>query len=198
MTISTHNVASRRAPAVFSALLFTTISLLAGPAAHAAFKCKAADGKIEYSDRPCDTSKDTLDKPNANKGIQTKAIGNPLEQLEKLFGEYQPRLCEREKLAAEIDIANRSGELTKNAAAWRPKQDQLLQLNEVQVDFQQRAGKITRPAGNESKEMAALRKFQLGLRDCSRQVMAPATPAAPAAPAKTPTAAGAPAKPATK
>jgi hypothetical protein len=52
------------------------------------------------------------------------------------------------------------------------------------VDFQQRAGKITKAAGNDSKEMAALRKFQAGLREC----IPPAPAAAPAATA-TPSAA---------
>jgi hypothetical protein len=175
--------------------------LLSAGHAHAAFKCQGADGKIEYSDRPCDTTKNTLDKPNANKGVLSRPIGNPMEQLQKLFGDYEPRLCERELLAAELDRANRSGELTKSPAAWRPKQDKLIELNEVMVDFQLRAGKITKAAGNDSAETAALRKFQAGLKTCEQKIAAPSTPATPASsamPTAAPPAAPAPSKPAAK
>lgn len=156
----------------------------------AAFKCQGADGKVEYSDRPCDTNKNTVNAPNAGKGIQTRSTTNPMEQLEKLFLDYRPRLCEREALSAELDRANRSGEFRQQAAAWKPKQDKLFELNDVMVDFQQRASKITKAAGNDSKEMAALRKFQVGLRECVPAAPAPApvnppasTPA-PVAPSK--------------
>ena len=176
----------------------TTGLLLAALPAHAAFKCQGADGKIEYSDRPCDTNKNTLDKPNANKGVQSRAIGNPMAQLEKLFGDYEPRLCEREKLAAEIDRANHSGAMSKDPAAWRPRQDKLIEINEVMIDFQTRASKITKAAGNDSAETAALRKFQANLKTCEQRVAATkAEPAAsvPAAAAK-PAATAAPSKPA--
>jgi hypothetical protein len=170
---------------VFVSVALTTIA----GTAHAAFKCQGADGKIEYSDKPCDTTKNTLDKPTANKGVQSRPIGNPMEQLQKLFTDYEPRLCEREALSAELDRANRAGELTKSPAAWRVKQDKLIELNEVMVDFQLRASKITKPAGNDSAETAALRKFQAGLKACEQKAAsaaapAPATAAAPVAPAK--------------
>ncbi len=172
-------------------LMLAIVALIAPVPAIAAFKCQGADGKVEYSDRPCDTNKNTVNAPNANKGIQTRPAVNPMEQLEKLFVDYRPRLCEREALSAELDRANRSGEFRKQADVWKPKQDKLLELNDVMVDFQQRASKITKAAGNDSKEMAALRKFQVGLRECvpASPAPAPAVPTPPvtppAAPAKT-------------
>jgi len=159
----------------------TLVLVFAAPAAQAAFKCQGADGKIEYSDRPCETNKNTLEKPTTNKGVQSRAIGNPMAQLEKLFTDYEPRLCEREALAFQLDAANRSGEVGKARDAWRPRQDKLIELNEVMVDFQLRANKITKPAGNDSAETAALRKFQAGLKTCTeRAAAARAEPAAPA------------------
>lgn len=163
-------------------LIVVAIAALAAPIpAVAAFKCQGADGKVEYSDRPCDTTKSTVNAPNANRGIQSRPTVNPMEQLEKLFTDFRPRLCDREALSAELDRANRSGDFRKQAEVWKPKQDKLLELNDVMVDFQQRAGKITKAAGNDSKEMAALRKFQAGLKDCI-----PPAPAAAAAPAAAP------------
>ena len=153
-----------------------TTSLLLGAAtfillasimpAHAAYKCQGADGKVEYSDRPCDTSKNTLDKPRTNTGVVTRTIGNPMEQLDKIFVEYEPRLCERDKLAMELDAARRKGDIAASPAKWKTKQDRQIELNEVLVDFQARTSKITKAAGNDSAEMAALRKFQLSMKTC--------------------------------
>jgi len=177
---------------IVSATTLVLVLLLAAPSAQAAFKCQGADGKIEYSDRACETNKNTLDKPTTNKGVQTRAIGKPMEQLEKLFTDYEPRLCEREKLAAELDVANRSGEVTKAREAWRPKQDKLIELNEVMVDFQLRAGKIAKAGGNDSPETAALRKYQANLKTCDQRMgaakaepvlIAPTKPAPPSKPA---------------
>ncbi|MFN7221608.1 MAG: DUF4124 domain-containing protein [Burkholderiales bacterium] len=166
-------------------LILLAISTMFAPLpAMAAFKCQGADGKVEYSDRPCDTSKNTVNAPNANKGIQSRPAVNPMDQLEKLFTDFRPRLCEREALSAELDRANRSGEFGKQVDVWKPKQDKLLELNDVMVDFQQRASKITKPSGNDSKEMAALRKFQAGLKECIPPAPVAATPPAPTAPAK--------------
>ena len=162
--------------------------------AEAAFKCQGPDGKVEYSDRACETSKNTLDKPKTNTGVQSRAIGNPMEQLEKLFADYEARLCEREKLEMELDTARRAGEVAKQPAAWKARQDRQTELNDILVDFQMRAGKITKPAGNDSKETAALRKYQLSLKKCA--VAAPVAPVASATPA-TPATAAPPAMPAT-
>lgn len=144
---------------IFSLFAFTS-------PAQAAYKCQGADGKVEYSDRPCDTTKNTLDKPRTNTGVVTRTIGNPLEQLEKIFVDYEPRLCERDKLATELDMARRKGDIAASPAKWKTKQDRQIELNEVLVDFQARTSKITKAAGNDSAEMAVLRKFQLGLKTC--------------------------------
>ena len=134
--------------------------------AHAAYKCQGADGKVEYSDRPCETTKSTLDQPKASTGAVTRTVGNPMVQLEKLFVDYFARLCEREKLANEMSEASRKGEIAKQPAAWKVKQDRQIELNEVLVDFQARASVITKAAGVDSKEMSALRKYQLGFKNC--------------------------------
>ncbi len=168
-------------------------SALFMPTAEAAFKCQAADGKIEYSDRPCETNKNTLDKPRASTGVQSRPIGNPMDQLNKLFADYEARLCDREILGIELEAARFSGAIAKQPANWKVKQDRQIELNETLVDFQIRAGKITKAAGNDSQETAALRKFQLGLKDCGHPKTAPATPAVPAAPTPAP-----PATPAAK
>ncbi len=154
-------------------VLLGVASALFSANVHAQFKCQGADGKIEYSDRLCDTSKNTLDKPRTNAGVQTRPIGDPMAQLEKLFTDYEPRLCEREKLDIELDAARREGAIAKQPTAWRVRQDRQIELNEVLVDFQMRVGKITKAAGNDSKEMAALRKFQLGLKKCDPTKPAP-------------------------
>lgn len=172
----------------FSALLFILFLAPIG-SAQAAFKCQGADGKIEYSDRPCDTTKNTLDKPNTNKGVQSKPIAVPMEQLQKLFADFEPRLCEREALAAELDRAGRSGEITKAPLAWRSKQDKLIELNDIMVEFKLRAGKITKPAGNGSAETAALQEFQASLKSCGQRGVIPPAAAAPTAPPAVPVAA---------
>ncbi|MCE2724153.1 MAG: DUF4124 domain-containing protein [Burkholderiales bacterium] len=183
-------------PTGFSSALLFILFLAPIGSAQAAFKCQGADGKIEYSDRPCDTTKNTLDKPNTNKGVQSKPIAVPMEQLQKLFADFEPRLCEREALAAELDRAGRSGEITKAPLAWRSKQDKLIELNDIMVEFKLRAGKITKPAGNGSAETAALRKFQAGLKTCVQRgvIQSSTVPTAATAPAAAPTAA----KPAAK
>ncbi|MFM7293290.1 MAG: hypothetical protein ACKO1K_00525 [Burkholderiales bacterium] len=179
---------------VLCVLLLSTIG-----SARAAFKCQGADGKIEYSDRACDTTKTALDKPNAGKTVQPKVVANPMEQLEKLFADFEPRLCEREALAAELDRAGRSGEITKAPLAWRSKQDSLIELNDIMVDFQLRAGKITKPAGNGSAETAALQKFQASLKSCGQHgVIQASTASTTASTAATPAPVASPTKPAAK
>jgi hypothetical protein len=149
-----------------SSLAVTLFTATLTLSAHAAYKCQGADGKVEYSDRPCEVSKSTLDQPKMSTGEVTRTVGNPMVQLEKIFVDYFVRLCEREKLSNEMSEANRKGEVAKQPAAWKVKQDKLIELNEVLVDFQARASVITKAAGADSKEMAALRKYQLGLKNC--------------------------------
>ena len=130
------------------------------------YKCKGADGKIEYSDRPCDTGKESLTQPRSAGGVVSTPTIAPMARLESLFTDYEPRLCEREKLATEIDIAQRSGELKKAEATWKPKQDRLSLLNDTLIEFQDKAGKVTRGTASDSTEMMAVRKFQRSLKDC--------------------------------
>lgn len=148
-------------------VLMAIATLLAQSAFAQSYKCKGADGRIEYSDRPCATDKDQLSQPRG-KGVTSKPLANPMEQLTAAFKEYESRLCEREKLATEIDIANRAGDIRKSPAAWKVKQDRLSDLNEVMIEFQGKTGKFTRGAGNESPEADALRKFQIKLKECAK------------------------------
>ena len=131
------------------------------------YKCKGADGKIEYSDRPCAADKDVLSKPTAT-GITSKPVVSGMQQLQSLFMEYEERLCEREGLSIEMDAAYRSGEVKKSEALWKPKQDRLNLLNDTLIEFQSKAGKVTQVAGNDSGESAELRKFQRKLKTCSK------------------------------
>ena len=140
------------------------------------YKCKGADGKIEYSDRPCAADKDVLSKPTA-KGITSKPVVSGMQQLQSLFTEYEERLCEREGLSMEMDAAYRSGEVKKMEELWKPKQDRLNFLNDTLIEFQAKAGKITQAAGNDSEESAELRKFQRKLKACSKGKPADVKPA---------------------
>ncbi|NJR72093.1 MAG: hypothetical protein HC782_03145 [Gammaproteobacteria bacterium] len=157
------------------------------PNAHAAYKCQGADGKVEYSDRPCEVTKSTLDQPKASTGAVTRTVGNPMVQLEKIFVDYFARLCEREKLSGEMSEASRKGDVAKQPAAWKVKQDRLIELNEVLVDFQQRTNAITKAQGSDSKEMAALRKYQSSFKNCdmAKPYVTPVTPVAAPATAET-------------
>ena len=129
------------------------------------FKCKSADGKIEYSDRPCDTNKESLSQPRGQGVVSTPTVTS-MTRLETLFADYEQRLCERETLATEVDIAQRSGELKKADAIWKPKQERLNFLNDTLIEFQEKAGKVTKGTASDSAEMTAVRKFQRKLKDC--------------------------------
>ena len=89
-----------------------------------------------------------------------------MTRLETLFADYEQRLCERETLATEVDIAQRSGELKKADAIWKPKQERLNFLNDTLIEFQEKAGKVTKGTTSDSNEMMAVRKFQRKLKDC--------------------------------
>ena len=129
------------------------------------YKCKGADGKIEYSDRPCDTNKESLSQPRDPGVISTPAVAS-MTRLETLFTDFEPRLCERETLATEVDMAQRSGELKKADDIWKPKQERLNFLNDTLIEFQEKAGKVTKGTASDSTEMMAVRKFQRKLKDC--------------------------------
>ena len=147
-------------------LLALTVFLALPPGAMAAnYKCKGADGKIEYSDRPCDTNKESLSQPRDPGVISTPAVAS-MTRLETLFTDFEPRLCERETLATEVDMAQRSGELKKADDIWKPKQERLNFLNDTLIEFQEKAGKVTKGTASDSTEMMAVRKFQRKLKDC--------------------------------
>ena len=147
-------------------LLALTVFLALSPGAMAAnYKCKGADGKIEYSDRSCDTNKESLSQPRGQGVVSTPTVA-PMTRLETLFADYEQRLCERETLATEVDIAQRSGELKKADAIWKPKQERLNFLNDTLIEFQEKAGKVTKGTTSDSTEMMAVRKFQRKLKDC--------------------------------
>ena len=130
------------------------------------YKCKGADGKIEYSDRPCDTNKESLSQPRAPGAVVSAPTVAATVKLDALFTDYEPRLCEREKLATEVDLAQRSGALKSAEAVWKPKQERLSFLNDTLIEFQDKAGRITQGTGSDSKEMMAVRKFQRKLKEC--------------------------------
>ena len=132
------------------------------------YKCKGTDGKIEYSDRPCDNSKEVLSKPRSATGTISSPGVVPMMLLETLFADYEPRLCEREKLATDVDMAQRSGELKTAEAVWKPKQERLNFLNDTLVEFQEKAGKVTKGTASDSPEMMVVRKFQRKLKDCGQ------------------------------
>jgi hypothetical protein len=148
--------------------LIGTLLVFAAPLAFAQYKCQGSDGKIEYSDRPCDANKNVLSQPRPQ-GVTSKAAGlPPMERLKALFDEYEARLCEREKLATEIDMANRSNAISKSPADWKPRQERLSFLNDTLIEFQEKASKITQAAGSDSEESRAVRKFQVKLKDCGK------------------------------
>ena len=158
---------SKIIPAVVITFAIITM-VIAAPYAYAqSYKCKGADGKIEYGDRPCASDKDVLAKPAAAK-VTLKATAVPMLQLQSLFADYEDRLCEREKLSMELDQAHRSGEVQKAEATWKPKQDRLSFLNDTLIEFQTKAGKIVKATGADGEESAALRKYQRRLKDCEK------------------------------
>ena len=133
------------------------------------YKCKGADGKIEYSDRPCAVDKDVLSKPaSASNSVAGKPVNTPLLKLGALFVDFEDRLCEREKLSTEIDKAQRSGELQKSDTTWKPKQERLNFLNDTLIEFQSKASKIISASKPDGDEPAALRKYQRRLKDCDK------------------------------
>ena len=130
------------------------------------YKCKGSDGRIEYSDRPCDTSKESLSQPRAGAGVVSTPALAPMKRLETLFADYEMRLCERERLASEIEVAQRSGELKTAEGRWKLRQERLTFLNDTQIEFQEKAAKITKGAVSDSVEMMAVRNFQRKLKSC--------------------------------
>lgn len=166
------------------------------PALASSYKCKAADGKTEYSDRPCVSEKLNTQKPT---DPAAKAPPTSMEKLTALFAEYEAPLCERELLAAELEKQSRA--TAEKRAALKPKYDRLTELAETQLVFQSRASKITQAAGSDGAEGVALRRFQSRIKLCTTVplTVAPTTVApivAPTNPAATRAPIGVPASPA--
>lgn len=167
-----------RALNIFLALTSTALAILSfSPAWAASYKCKSADGKIEYSDSPCATDKQNLNKPVE---AATKAPLTAMERLTLLMKEYEEPLCEREKLALEME--KHRNITPAERATLKPKYDRLTELAETQLTFQKQASKITQSTGAHSAESTALRKFQSKIKQCPGMKAAPVTPSRPAAP----------------
>lgn len=126
-------------------------------------KCKGADGKIEYSDRPCVAEKSASLTASAT---NDKAVSPAIEKLNLLFAEYEERLCERERLSNETDRAARNG--TLQTAGWVAKEAKLRDLNEDLVQFQTKASKFTSGKASDSEETMAVRQFQIKVRKCGK------------------------------
>ncbi len=127
-------------------------------------KCKGADGKIEYSDRPCVAEKSASSTSSVASG--DKPVSPSIEKLVLLFAEYEERLCERERLANETDRAARNA--TLHLPAWTAKEAKLRDLNEDLVQFQTKASKFTSGKASDSEETMAVRQFQIKVRKCGK------------------------------
>lgn len=146
-------------------LAATTLSFLTIFPAAASHKCRGADGKIEYRDQPCNTAhpaSPSKEKPE----VIAKAPAAPADKFGALFDDYESRLCERERLASEVDRAARSGK--SQAADFKVKEDRLRDLNEDLIQFQSKLAKLTTGKAFESQEMMNVRQFQAKVRKCGK------------------------------
>jgi hypothetical protein len=127
-------------------------------------KCKGADGKVEYSDRPCVAEK--VASSTSSVASNDKPVSPLIEKLNLLFAEYEDRLCQRERLSNETDRAARSG--TLHLPEWSAKEAKLRDLNEDLVQFQGKASKFTSGKASDSEETMAVRQFQIKVRKCGK------------------------------
>jgi hypothetical protein len=156
-----------RTSKIILTLSFLTIilsTLNSGNAFAENHKCKGADGKIEYSDRPCVAEKSASSTSSTASG--DKPVSPSIEKLNLLFAEYEERLCERERLANETDRAARNA--TLHLPAWAAKEAKLRDLNEDLVQFQTKASKFTNGKASDSEETMAVRQFQIKVRKCGK------------------------------
>lgn len=145
----------------FLTLVLSTLNLTHALAEN--HKCKGADGKIEYSDRPCVAEKSAASTASATRD---KPVSPAIEKLNILFAEYEERLCERERLSNETDRAARNA--TLHLPAWAAKEARLRDLNEDLVQFQNKASKFTSGRASDSEETMAVRQFQIKVRKCGK------------------------------
>jgi membrane-bound lytic murein transglycosylase len=148
---------------LFSLSLLLISSLYLTNASAENHKCKTADGKIEYSDRPCVIDKQTAPASATN---ADKPTSPSLERLNQLFAEYEERLCQRERLSNETDRAARNA--TLHLPVWAAKEAKLRDLNEDLVQFQTKASKFTSGKASDSEETMAVRQFQIKVRKCGK------------------------------
>ena len=148
---------------ILSSLFITFSTLNIRNAVAENHRCKGADGKIEYSDRPCVTEKSASSTSSA---ASEKTLSPAIEKLNLLFAEYEERLCERERLSNETDRAARNG--TLQTAGWAAKETKLRDLNEDLVQFQTKTNKITSGKTSDSEETMAVRQFQIKIRKCGK------------------------------
>jgi hypothetical protein len=156
-----------RTSKIILTLSFLTIilsTLNSGNAFAENHKCKGADGKIEYSDRPCVAEKSASSTSSTASG--DKPVSPSIEKLNLLFAEYEERLCERERLANETDRAARNA--TLHLPAWAAKEAKLRDLNEDLVQFQTKVSKFTNGKASDSEETMAVRQFQIKVRKCGK------------------------------
>ena len=146
----------------FLTIILSTLNI--GNANAENHKCKTADGKIEYSDRPCVAEKSASSTSAAP--IGDKPASPTIEKLNLLFAEYEERLCQRERLSNETDRAARNA--TLHLPAWAAKEAKLRELNEDLVQFQSKASKFTSGKASDSEETMAVRQFQIKVRKCGK------------------------------
>ncbi len=145
----------------FIAIIFFILN--SSNAAAQSHKCKGADGKVEYSDRPCLPEKSI----SPSSAINTDKPVNPtINSLNQLFADYEDRLCQRERLASETDRAARSG--TLQTPEWTLKEAKLRELNEELVQFQTKTSKFTNGKASDSEETMIVRQFQMKVRKCGK------------------------------
>lgn len=147
---------------LFVAAAVSSLTIFSAAASH---KCLGADGKVEYRDQPCNTAQPTStskEKPD----VIAKASVAPADKFGALFSDYESRLCERERLASEVDRAARSGKA--QGADFKVKEDRLRELNEDLIQFQAKLGKLTTGKAFESEEMVNVRQFQAKVRKCGK------------------------------
>jgi hypothetical protein len=151
-----------RVVSFFAASVFSSLTIFSAAASH---KCMGADGKVEYRDQPCGTvqvASTSKEKPEPAAKVPVAAT----DKFGALFNDYESRLCERERLASEVDRAARSGKA--QGPDYKLKEDRLRDLNEDLIQFQSKLAKLTTGKAFESEEMVNVRQFQAKVRKCGK------------------------------
>jgi hypothetical protein len=150
----------------FSSLLGALFLSSVAFSASASHKCTGADGKVEYRDQPCGhVVAATTAKADSTKAAPAEGIA-PTDKYAALFSEFETKLCDRERLASEVDRAARSGK--PQGPDFKTKEDKLRELNDELVQFQGRLSRLTAGKAFESQEMVNVRQFQAKVRKCGK------------------------------